>query len=183
MPDLSGWLAKRRVALGFACGAVALLLAQPTWTTWVTGCGIAATGEALRIWAAGHIEKDREVTSTGPYRFTAHPLYVGSSIMGAGFAVAASTMSVTVLVGLYLVTTLPAAVRREEAFLSAKFGDRYKAHHTGARADRVIQAARASHLSDKKFSLERARRNREDRTVAGFFVVAIVLALEAALRG
>ena len=39
-------------------------------------------GEALRIWAAGHLEKGREVTASGPYRWTRHPLYLGSTIIG-----------------------------------------------------------------------------------------------------
>ncbi len=54
-------------------------------------CAIA--GEALRIWAAGHLNKSREVTSSGPYRWFAHPLYVGSSIMGVGLAVASGSVA------------------------------------------------------------------------------------------
>ena len=49
---------------------------------------VALAGEALRIWAAGHLNKSREVTSSGPYRWFAHPLYVGSSVMGVGLAIA-----------------------------------------------------------------------------------------------
>ena len=55
----------------------ALVLAQPTWPFWRVGPAVALAGEVLRVWAAGHLEKSREVTSSGPYRFTRHPLYVG----------------------------------------------------------------------------------------------------------
>ena len=102
MADPLKWLARRRVTLGFLCGAAALWLARPTWTTWAIRCGIALVGEIVRIWAAGHLEKDRQVTSSGPYRFTGHPLYVGSTIIGIGFAIAASSLIVAALVGLYL---------------------------------------------------------------------------------
>ena len=180
--DLSVWVAKRRVALGFACGAVALWLAQPTWTTWALGCSVAAAGEAVRIWAAGHLEKDREVTSSGPYQFVAHPLYVGSTMMGIGLAIAASSLAVAALVGVYLVTTITAAVRREEAVLRVKFGDRYAAYQAGERGDLSVHAAGHSSAIPRKFSFDRARRNREHRAVVGFCVVAIVLALKAALR-
>ena len=159
------------MALGFVCGAAALVLARPTWTTWMIGCSVAVVGEAVRIWAAGHLEKDREVTSSGPYRVTAHPLYVGSAIMGVGFAIAASSIIVAGLVGLYLVTTLSAAVRREEAFLRTTFGEGYKAYQTG------------SAKPSRTFSLDRVRRNREYRAVGGLCVVALILALETALRG
>ena len=43
-------------------------------------------GECLRLWAAGHLEKSKEVTRSGPYRHTRHPLYLGSSIIGIGIA-------------------------------------------------------------------------------------------------
>lgn len=167
----TAWLATRRVTVGFACGVAALWLARPTWTTWVAGCSVAAIGELARVWAAGHLEKGREVTSSGPYRLTAHPLYVGSTIMGIGFAIAASSLAVAALIGLYLGATLPSAVRQEESFLRATFGDRYRIYRAGRSADRM-----------KRFSFERARQNREYRAVAGFVAVAIVLAIKAALR-
>lgn len=182
MLDVSLWLARRRVALGFVCGAVALWLAQPTWMTWAIGCSVAAVGEAMRIWAAGHLEKDREVTSSGPYRFATHPLYVGSSLIGMGFAIAASSVAVAAIVSLYLVTTLTAAVRREEVFLRGKFGDRYAAYQAGSRGNFFVRAAGRSSLVSKTFSFDRARRNREYRAVAGCCIVAILLALEVALR-
>ena len=81
---LAEQLARRRVALGFFFGLVVLWLAQPTRATLAAGAPIAVCGEMLRVWAAGHLNKSAEVTSSGPYRWFAHPLYVGSSIMGAG---------------------------------------------------------------------------------------------------
>jgi protein-S-isoprenylcysteine O-methyltransferase Ste14 len=70
-------LARLRVPLGFLCGALAFWLARPTLASIAAGMAIAVAGEALRIWAAGHIEKGREVTRSGPYRLVRHPLYLG----------------------------------------------------------------------------------------------------------
>lgn len=170
MRDLHGWLVRRRVALGFVCGVVGLWLARPTWTTWAAGCGVAAFGELLRIWAAGHLDKNREVTDSGPYRWTGHPLYLGSTIMGVGFAIAAWHPAVAVIVGGYLGATLTAAIRREETFLRARFGAGYVAFRRG----RAVPPRR-------RFSLRRARRNREHRAVLGFLGMAAVLAVKAAL--
>jgi protein-S-isoprenylcysteine O-methyltransferase Ste14 len=75
-------LARLRVPLGFVFGAVALWLAAPSWSSLLAGSMIATVGEGVRIYAAGHIEKGREVTKSGPYRFTRHPLYVGSALIG-----------------------------------------------------------------------------------------------------
>ena len=52
---------------------------------------VTLVGEACRIWAAGHLEKGLEVTRSGPYRLTRHPLYIGSAIIAAGVAIAAAS--------------------------------------------------------------------------------------------
>ena len=107
-------LTRFRVALGFLMAGLVLWLSQPRWSTWVAGAIVAGCGELLRIWAAGHIEKSREVTSSGPYRFTRHPLYMGSTLIGIGVAVASASVVVAAIIGVYLGLTLSAA-RRSEA--------------------------------------------------------------------
>ena len=163
-------LARRRVPLGFLCAAAALWLARPTPRSLAIGAAVAAVGELLRIWAAGHLEKGREVTVSGPYRFTRHPLYVGSSIVGAGIAIASWSPIVAALTALYLGVTLSAAIATEERHLTEKFGGAYPAYRDG----RATAAPR-------RFSLARAMRNREYRAVAGLAVALALLALRIAL--
>jgi hypothetical protein len=152
-------LARLRVPLGFLCGAIALALARPTPASLAIGAGIAAIGEAVRVWASGHIDKGREVTRTGPYRFVRHPLYVGSAIMGAGFVAAARSLTVALLVSIYLLLTTLAAIRTEETALDARFGGEYSAY----RAGQAAPVARA-------FSLARVGSNREYRAIVGLVV-------------
>ena len=168
MPDLAARLARVRVPLGFVSSVAAILLAHPTWRTVGTGLLIAAAGEAVRVWAAGHLEKGREVTKSGPYRFTGHPLYLGSTLIGVGFAIASTSAIVAVLAAAYLVLTLGAAIKSEEAGLRAKFGDEYLDYRAGRVSDAV-----------RRFSLARAVRNREHRAVLGLAGVMILLALKA----
>jgi protein-S-isoprenylcysteine O-methyltransferase Ste14 len=168
MPDLAARLARVRVPIGFIASLAVLLLAHPTWNSIAAGLGLSVLGEATRVWAAGHLEKGREVTKSGPYRFTGHPLYLGSTLIGIGFAVASHSLIVGVVAVLYLVLTLGAAIRSEEAGLRAKFGSEYVDY----RAGRVSDVSRP-------FSLERAIRNREHRAVAGLAGVMILLALKA----
>jgi protein-S-isoprenylcysteine O-methyltransferase Ste14 len=158
-------LARARVPLGFAFGIVVLWFAGPTPRLLAIGLPIALIGEALRVWAAGHLEKSREVTRSGPYRLLRHPLYVGSSVMGIGLAVAAGSMTVTLLVLTYLVVTLSAAMRTEEAFLRSRFGADYDAYKEG----------RATDTARRDFSVARAMRNGEFRAIAGVFLVALLL--------
>ena len=161
------FLAKKRVPLGFVTTIAALILAQPTWTTWRVGLFVALAGEAIRVWAAGHLEKGREVTSSGPYRWTGHPLYVGSSLLALGVVIAAWSVPLAILATVYMGTTITAAIRTEEAFLRHTFGDTYE-RYQGSRGEQ----------SSRRFSLARVMRNREYRAVAGLVVGFALLALK-----
>ena len=116
------------MTLGFVCGGLVLWLAQPTGRTLAAGVPVAILGEGLRIWASGHLNKSREVTSSGPYRWLAHPLYVGSSVMGVGLAIASCSLVVAGLIAVYMTATLTAAIKSEEAFLRQTFGDMKAVH-------------------------------------------------------
>ncbi len=171
MPDRhSRWasLARWRVTLGFLTAAAALWLARPTRISIGLGAPMAFAGEALRIWAAGHLNKSREVTSSGPYRFLAHPLYVGSSVMGAGLAIASASVVVVALVAVYLALTIAAAVRTEEAFLRAKFGAGYDRYRRSGQVDTA-----------RRFSLRQAIANREYRALLGLVAVLLFLVWRA----
>jgi protein-S-isoprenylcysteine O-methyltransferase Ste14 len=164
------FVVRRRVTLGFVTALGALVLAQPTWLTWSVGLLVAAIGEAIRIWAAGHLEKSREVTRSGPYKWTRHPLYFGSAIIAVGVIIAARSALVTILGAAYVGVTIPMAIRAEEAFLHRTFGDTYDRY----RRDEAPPMLR-------RFSLAQARRNREHRAVMGLGCGFAVLAAKILL--
>jgi protein-S-isoprenylcysteine O-methyltransferase Ste14 len=121
---LSDWSRRARrirVPLSFAFAAIYLYLARPLWSSLIAGGVIALAGLALRAAASGFVRKDRELTTTGPYAYTRNPLYLGSIIMGAGFAVAARSWWVVAgLVALFVFVYMP-IVRAEERFLRSQF--------------------------------------------------------------
>ncbi len=168
MSDVRRRLARYRVRLGFLSAVLALWLAKPTPRSLAAGALVAIVGEAIRIWAAGHLEKGREVTVSGPYRFTRHPLYLGSAIIGAGFAIASDSVLVWLLIVLYLTATITSAIRSEEDHLTDKFGSAYPEYREG-RAASVV----------RRFTLARAVANREYRAVAGLVAVLALLAWKA----
>jgi hypothetical protein len=172
-------LARFRVALGFVFGVLVLVLAQPTARSLLIGMSIAACGEAIRIWAAGHLRKSSEVTVSGPYRWVAHPLYVGSSVMGAGLAIASSSVVVAALISIYLVATLTAAIKSEEAFLRRTFGDQYDLYRSGVAAKRRERTA----ASRRAFSFQQAMANREYRALAGLGATILLLIWKATYNG
>ena len=170
-----GWLKllqRKRVALGFLCAAIALVLARPTPFSIVAGLLVALPGELLRFWAAGHITKGREVTRSGPYQLVRHPLYLGSTVMGIGFAVATNGLAPALLSLAYLAITIPAAMRAEEAELVAQFGREYDAYRAGQTAS-----------VDRTFSIARVIANQEHRTIAGFVLGMGLLIARMFIRG
>jgi len=158
------FLVRRRVPIGFACAIAAYWLATPTPSSILLGAIVAAPGEALRIWAAGHLDKGREITRSGPYRFVRHPLYLGSAILGAGFIVGAHSWWVALVAGGYLAMGLVAAMRAEETALDARFQGAYSDYREGRAAP--IQ---------RSFSTSRVMANREYRAVIGFIAGFLLL--------
>ena len=168
MTSMWAWIARRRVPLGFLAGALAMGLAKPGPRSLAIGAVVAVSGELFRLWAAGHLEKGREVTVSGPYRLTRHPLYAGSTLIGAGLAIASASILVVMLVLAYLAITLHAAIRTEEAHLTQKFGGAYPAYREG----------RGPHVS-RRFSVARVIRNREYRAVIGLAAALALLSWKA----
>jgi uncharacterized membrane protein len=168
---LAARLARIRVPLGFFCAGAVLYLARPTPRSLAIGGLIALAGEMVRIWAAGHLEKGKEVTQSGPYRLTRHPLYIGSSIIALGAAVASARASAMLIIAAYMAATIVSAIRHEEASMRESFGDQYEAY-ARSRAMRV----------ERPFSLARAMKNKEHKAVAGLAVVAAMLAVKAFFR-
>ena len=160
-------LARFRVFLGFVFAAVVIWLASPTLNSLLLGAGIAIAGECLRLWAAGHLEKGKEVTRSGPYRYTRHPLYLGSSTIGMGIATASNNLIVAAIVVAYIALTLTAAMRSEEAHLREKFGDAYDAY-----------AEKRATPMDRPFSWSRAIGNREHHTMLGLGTGLALLAVK-----
>lgn len=158
-------VARWRVPLGFLAAVIAIALARPSWTSFWLGLAVAICGEALRIWAAGHIDKGREITRSGPYRFVRHPLYLGSTLLAIGFVIAARSSVVAVVAALYMGVTLAAAVRTEEATLDARFAGAYSAYRAG-QAEPVA----------RRFSIARVKANREYRAMTGVALVFLWLA-------
>ena len=165
--DLIAALARRRVTLGFVTALVAVVAARPSSASLQAGFAVALAGEALRVWAAGHLEKSREVTRSGPYRWTRHPLYAGSALIALGVVLAARSIPVALFTAIYMLATVGAAIHTEEAFLRRTFGDTY---------DRYRDSSDEPMM--RRFSIERALRNREYRAACGMLVGFALLALK-----
>lgn len=173
---MSWSLVRARVPLSWALGLVALYLARPTPVFYVTGLSVAAVGEASRLWAAGHLIKWKGLTRTGPYAWTRNPLYLGSILVGIGFAVATARWEVGVLLALFLAAVYLPVIRTEAARLAEEYGTEYADY---ARAVPVL-LPRPPHTRSEAgfFSWKRVLENREHVSLLGWLAGAFLLWLK-----
>jgi hypothetical protein len=112
------------VPLGFIAAAVYLIelwrrAPQTAAVAW--SLALVLPGLWLRGYASGYVKKNRELTVTGPYAHTRNPLYLGSMLIAAGFAVALMSWPVAlVLAGGFALIYVP-VIASEEEFLRGTF--------------------------------------------------------------
>lgn len=120
--------AKRlRLPLGFLLGISYLIFARPTPLTLAVGGTIALIGVAVRGWASGHISKNERLATTGPYAHTRNPLYFGSFLIAAGFAIAAHWALLLVVVAFFVLIYAP-TIEREKVNIEERFPEAYEAY-------------------------------------------------------
>ncbi len=165
-----------RVPLGFVLAALYIWLARPTWLSLAIGAVVALLGVSIRAAASGHITKNAALTTTGPYAYTRNPLYLGSIVIGIGFAIAAlNGWIVFAIAALFLAIYLP-VIASEEQFLRTTFPayDDY-----ARRVPRLFPRLRKGTDDHGTFSWSRYRKHREYNAFIG--TVAMIAALAAKL--
>jgi protein-S-isoprenylcysteine O-methyltransferase Ste14 len=115
-----------RVPLGFVTAAVYVFEvtrhpAHPAAIAW--SLVLVLPGLALRAAASGTVKKNRELAVTGPYAYTRNPLYLGSMLIAAGFAVALLSWPLALLLAAGFALIYIPVIAAEERFLRDTFPD------------------------------------------------------------
>jgi protein-S-isoprenylcysteine O-methyltransferase Ste14 len=113
-----------RVPLGFLTAAVYLVEvvrrpSHPAAIAW--SLLLVLPGLALRAAASGTVKKNQELSVTGPYAYTRNPLYLGSSLIAAGFAVALLSWPLALLLAVGFAAIYIPVIASEEQFLRTAF--------------------------------------------------------------
>jgi len=123
-----------RQFLGIMLLILFTVVGQPIWSWFVPGVVVIALGIAVRLWASGHVKKDKVLATTGPYAFVRHPLYVGNHLLTLGFCLASGlwwSFLVWIVFGLLF---YPQTIRHEDRKLATLFPDEWEAWHQKTRA-------------------------------------------------
>ena len=163
-----------RVPLGFLTAAVYLFelwRRAPRPVAIVLSLILVLPGLWLRGYAAGYVKKNRELTQTGPYAYTRNPLYLGSILIAAGFAVALLNWVVAAMLAAMFVIVYVPVIASEERFLKSAFPD-FESYCR--RVPRLIPRLGPSpppdnktEVSPGKFSLDLYLRHREYNSAIG----------------
>ena len=164
-----------RVPAGYLLGIVALALARPTARSLLLALPLVLAGEAIRLWASGHLEKTRTLATGGPYAHTRNPLYAGSALLALGVATASASPWVVLAVAAYFLAFYPRVVREEARFLREKFPAEYA--EWAAEVPLVWPRLTPGGPRWSRFDWRRVGLNREWRTAAALPVVALLLYL------
>ena len=173
-------LSRLRLVALYAMVALLLWFARPTPLSVSAGFLVVAVGEAIRLWAAGYLLKTAELVTSGPYRFTRNPLYLGRLLIFTGMCLMArlpGRVNLAVLVAGWIVFFgyyLRRKERVEPARLRETHGDAY---------DRYFRAVPAIFPTWRPYpdpnrigwSSDRLRRNREGWMVIGLALVTLFL--------
>lgn len=156
-----------RVPLGFVFAALFLWLAHPSLLFLAVSLVLVLPGLLLRGYASGYVKKNAELTTTGPYAHTRNPLYLGSILIAFGFALAARSVWIALILAvLFFVIYLP-VIRAEERYLRSVFPgfDEYATHVP--RLIPRLTPARSQRQNTGGFSSVLYRKHREYNALIG----------------
>lgn len=164
-------VAKLRVPGGFVLVAAFLYYAAPDARSIEVGVPLAVLGLLLRAWATGHLEKNLELTTSGPYGHLRNPLYAGTLTVAAGLAIAARRWPLAILFAAVFALVYLPVVELEEQHLRELFpGYGEYSRRVPAFWPRVTAAG-----ASKRFRWKLYARNREYQALLGFLAALAVL--------
>lgn len=165
-----------RVPFGFVLLVGFGWLSHPSGISMLIGLPVAILGLLLRGWAGGHLAKDQQLATSGPYAYLRNPLYVGTLTVAGGLVVASRSIWLVLLfAAVFFLVYLP-AVELEEQHLREIFPD-YGEY--ARKVSRFLPLSRHPGIS-RKFSWSLYGRNEEYKAALGFLVASAWLLIKYA---
>jgi protein-S-isoprenylcysteine O-methyltransferase Ste14 len=158
--------------------AFILYLARPTVLSLIIGGIIVFLGQAVRVWAGGHLMRNLELSTSGPYAYMRDPFYLGRMLLIIGFSVMAWGYAWIVMVVALLVfftNYIPRKYRKEMTRLENIFGQEYRDYSAYARS-LIPRLKPYPKAKNKPWSLELfLKDNKEQYFVIGTVIFALLV--------
>jgi protein-S-isoprenylcysteine O-methyltransferase Ste14 len=153
---------------------LAAVLAEPELWTILVGVGLTLVGLLIRTWASGHLEKEKKLTTSGPYRYTRNPLYFGNLVIGLGVVIGSQSWWVLgcafVIFGIFYSVIILSEKQKMEKLFPVEYAE-YKKH---------VPLFFPSYFSilprhKVRFSWTKYKNNRELRAIIGSVIFWLIL--------
>src|SRR5438270_2357938 len=179
MPSWARVATRSRVPLGFLFAAAYLWFARPVWISLFTGIALVAMGIVVRALASGHIRKNAQLATTGPYAYTRNPLYLGSILIAVGFIIASRNLWIAVATMIMFLAIYLPVIRAEETYLRSAFPEYAGyAEHVPRLLPRRTPWKAGTDAGSPVFSGELYMRHREYNALIGSLLMFGVLILK-----
>lgn len=163
-----------RVRAGFVCIILAIVLSRPTLISFLVGVSICILGLSLRTWASGHLRKEKELTCSGPYRFTRNPLYLANLVIGISLVAACYTWWLVPIFFVYFLLFYPVILIREREKMKVLFPKEYVEFRKNVPFFFPF-FGRTYFANGNRFSWELYKKNREYRALLGAAAFWLIL--------
>lgn len=170
------FVARTRVVAGFSVLGLFLWLSTPTLKSVALGGAVGLAGVLIRAWAAGHLAKNQQLATSGPYAYVRNPLYAGTLIAGIGFGVAGAHWAIGALLIVFFILYYLPVVEEEERHL-AKILPGYDAYRE--KTPKLFPRLSPAYLGGPGFRRDLYIRNREYQAFIGYLLVLALLAAKA----
>jgi len=162
------WARHHRRIVAIPLVAIVLFFAHFEKRYFIYSYILIVAGEGLRIWAAGHLQKEKILTTGGPYRFIRNPLYLGSFMLSIGFYLIMSPRWILLVMLAYFAMIYYPVVRYEEGLLRKKFPNLYPPYAKAIPA--FFPTVREWQYPTTRFSFQQMVKNKEYNAILGILL-------------
>ena len=178
--DIWARVARRiRVPLSFLAGALYVWLAHPTRSSLIVATITMIPGLLLRALASGHVQKDKQLTTSGPYAYTRNPLYLGSLMLAVGFAIAGRSWWIVAVMVLIFAAIYVPIIAAEERYLRRTFPE-YEEY--AQQVPRMLPRLKPNTNKQGGYSFGRFWKHREYQASVGCALMLAILVVKLLFR-
>ncbi|MBU4590280.1 MAG: isoprenylcysteine carboxylmethyltransferase family protein [Candidatus Omnitrophica bacterium] len=125
---------KLRFAIMYPLGVFVVLFSNSDDRSIMASIWFIIAGLLLRLWANSYAIKMDRLTTSGPYAFVRHPLYLGTMLIIIGFVIMLKIYYIGVLFVILIAAVYYDTIKKEEAMLEIKFKEAYLRYKGKVRA-------------------------------------------------
>lgn len=171
---------KLRFAIVYPFGLFLLFFSYPTHSSFKISIGFIFAGLVIRLWSNGYAIKSDKLTTSGPYTFVRHPLYIGTMLIAIGIVIMLRTSYVGIIFIILMALSYYRTIKKEEKMLQDKFKDEYINYKKEVPAviPRILPYTKGEKWS---FSFKRLIQSKEYKLFFWIIIVVIAFCLKTDL--